>query len=190
MKLIYRALSGILLAILLAVPVWADVNLAWDANSEPDLAGYNVYRSTTSGSGYVKLNTALVQGTTYTDTDADVDAGTAYFYVCTAVDTSQLESGFSNEVNNYSPAAPTGLRMVQSGPNARLYWEGPPGASYYRIYRKATLAADWTQVGLTAAQQYRDKVPNKRQDYWYTVTAVLDNGTETGYGEIVQYVGK
>ena len=43
-----------------------NVTLSW--NSASDAAGYNVYRSTTSGSGFAKINTQLVTETTYKDT--------------------------------------------------------------------------------------------------------------------------
>jgi len=72
------------------------VQLEWNPNSEPDLSGYNIYRSNQSGFGYVRLNATLIPGTTYTDTT--IDAGQTYYYVCTAVNASDLESGFSNEV--------------------------------------------------------------------------------------------
>jgi fibronectin type 3 domain-containing protein len=61
------------------------------------VSGYNVYRSTVSGSGYVKLNSSLVATLTYTD--STVQSGTTYFYVTTAVDSSGNESVHSNEVS-------------------------------------------------------------------------------------------
>ena len=72
------------------------VDLEWDANSEPDLAGYNIYRSNQSGSGYVRLNGPLITITSYSDDT--IEAGQTYYYVCTAVNDADLESGFSNEV--------------------------------------------------------------------------------------------
>jgi len=71
------------------------VSLDWNNNSESDLAGYNVYRSTTQGSGYGKINTSLVGNSDYIDND--VDNGTPYYYVVTAVDEAYQESGYSNE---------------------------------------------------------------------------------------------
>ncbi|HEY2930789.1 MAG TPA: hypothetical protein VGK99_03515 [Acidobacteriota bacterium] len=74
----------------------ATVKLAWDPNTEPDLAGYNVYRSQTSGSGYSRLNGGLVLTPSYND--AAAGSGQTYFYVVTAVNALASESGFSNEV--------------------------------------------------------------------------------------------
>jgi hypothetical protein len=70
------------------------VQLSWNANSEPDLAGYRVYRSTTADGGYDEISSGLVPATTYTDTVPN--AGT-YYYVVTAVDLSGNVSGNSNE---------------------------------------------------------------------------------------------
>jgi hypothetical protein len=73
------------------------VTLEWDPNPpEDDVAGYNMYRSHQSGSGYVRLNQDLIAPTTYDD--QTIVPGDQYYYVCTAVNTADLESGFSNEV--------------------------------------------------------------------------------------------
>jgi hypothetical protein len=71
------------------------VSLNWNDNSEADLDGYNVYRSLTSGSGYGKLNVALLSTSDYIDSTAV--NGTPYYYVVTAVDVNGHESGNSNE---------------------------------------------------------------------------------------------
>ena len=76
------------------------VSLSWTASTST-VSGYNVYRSTTSGSGYVKINTSLVSGLAYTD--ANVTSGTTYFYVTTAVDSTGLESAFSNQATAVIP---------------------------------------------------------------------------------------
>jgi fibronectin type 3 domain-containing protein len=68
--------------------------LTW-TDSDSTVSGFNVYRSTTSGSGYVKINASLVPSTNYTD--STVQNGTNYYYVTTAVDSTGSESGYSNE---------------------------------------------------------------------------------------------
>jgi hypothetical protein len=50
-----------------AVPPKLSIVLTWAASTST-VAGYNVYRSKVSGSGYVKINAALVTALTYTDT--------------------------------------------------------------------------------------------------------------------------
>jgi fibronectin type 3 domain-containing protein len=70
------------------------VTLSWTASTS-SVSGYNVYRSTTSGSGYTKLNSSLVTGTSYTD--STVAAATTYYYVTTAVSASGVESSYSNQ---------------------------------------------------------------------------------------------
>ena len=73
------------------------VTLDWADNTESDLSGYNVYRSTTQGSGYAKINSTLVLTSNYVD--STVINGTTYYYVVTAVDTGSNESVSSNEVS-------------------------------------------------------------------------------------------
>jgi fibronectin type 3 domain-containing protein len=69
--------------------------LNWTASTSA-VAGYNIYRGTQSGGPYTLVNSTLVTTTGYTD--VSVQAGTTYFYVATAVDSSSNESAFSNEV--------------------------------------------------------------------------------------------
>jgi len=76
------------------------VALSWIASTST-VAGYNVYRSTASGSQYAKVNSSLVGGLAYTDTT--VLGGTLYYYVTTAVDASGNESAQSNEVSANIP---------------------------------------------------------------------------------------
>jgi len=74
----------------------AIVNLSWTANTESDLVGYNIYRSTTPGSGYTKVNTQLVAAVSYQD--ANLTNNTNYYYVITAVDAVGNESVKSAEI--------------------------------------------------------------------------------------------
>ena len=81
-------------------PPQHSVDLSW-SDSTPNLAGYNIYRGSTSGGPYTKINTALDGSTTYTD--LSVTAGQTYYYVTTAVDNSNNESAYSNEVQAVIP---------------------------------------------------------------------------------------
>ena len=77
------------------------VDLSWTASTST-VVGYNIYRGTVSGGPYtVKLNATPVSGTSYTDTA--VVAGQAYYYVVTAVDSSGVESVYSNQASATIP---------------------------------------------------------------------------------------
>jgi hypothetical protein len=81
---------------LTTTPGNATVPLAWSDSNDSDVAGYYVYRSTTSGGGYSRLTSSLLAHSTYED--ANVPHDRTYYYVVTAVDPNAVESGYSNEV--------------------------------------------------------------------------------------------
>jgi len=82
-------------------PKTYSVALTWDASTST-VVGYYVYRSTTSGTGYAKLNASSpTTGLTYTDTT--VQDGTTYYYVTTAVDSAGNESTYSNQATANIP---------------------------------------------------------------------------------------
>ena len=100
---------------LAAIPAVAraasDVALAWDANTESDLAGYKIYWGTVSGTYTNSVDVGNV--TTYTVKglpDGKV------FFAATAYDGAKLESGYSNEVSvtldSTPPAYPKNLKAV------------------------------------------------------------------------------
>jgi hypothetical protein len=76
------------------------VTLSWKASSSP-VTGYNVYRSTSPSGNYVRINSMLVQGTTFTD--QYVHSGSTYYYVTRAVDVRGRESINSNEAQATIP---------------------------------------------------------------------------------------
>ncbi len=69
------------------------VSLSWNASTS-QVDGYNVYRGTASGGPYTKLNSSLLSGLAFTD--SNVQSAATYFYVATAVDSNNVESGYSN----------------------------------------------------------------------------------------------
>jgi len=76
------------------------VSLSW--NPESLMVGYNVYRGTKPGGPYSKINTLLDASTSFADTS--VQAGQTYYYVITAVNSSGVQSAFSNPVKAVVPS--------------------------------------------------------------------------------------
>jgi hypothetical protein len=77
------------------------IDLIWAPDTEPDLAGYNVYRHEQDGQP-VKLNSELVKTPTFRDTE--VAAGHQYSYSVSAVDLRGNESSRSEEASEAVPA--------------------------------------------------------------------------------------
>lgn len=77
------------------------VTLNWTDNAN-GVIGYNVYRGTVHGGPYAVVNTVLDASTNFTD--YTVAAGHTYFYVTTAVDSSGIESLYSNESKAVVPS--------------------------------------------------------------------------------------
>ena len=79
-----------------AVTDGSTVNLSWTANTDWDLAGYNVYRALNGVRAKVNSSTLDIQSVTYQD--AGLADGT-YTYDITAVDTAGNESAASSSVS-------------------------------------------------------------------------------------------
>lgn len=163
-----------------------NVDLAWTANSEPDVIGYNVYRSVTSGSGYLLLNGSLVTGTSYQDSSAT--NGTTYFYVVTAFDSESLESTFSAEVSatpadGTAPAAPSGLFASSGQASISLDWNdnGESDLAGYWVYRSTTSGGGYAALNTTLASSsaWVDNTVSVGVTYFYVVSAVDFTGNES-----------
>jgi hypothetical protein len=88
------------------------VALAWNANAEPDLWAYEVYRDSAAGpQAFTRIGRVLAPTTVFTDDT--VVAGSTYSYTLKAVDLSFNRSGNSNVVT-----ATAAVRMVQVTFNA------------------------------------------------------------------------
>jgi len=90
-----------------------DVTLAWDPNSEEDLAGYRVF-CRAEGQSY-DYSSPVWEGTdtscTIDETIYELDDSITYYFVVRAFDTSGNESGDSNEVC-YQPNVPPVLNPI------------------------------------------------------------------------------
>ena len=92
-----------------------DITLAWDANTEPDLAGYMIYYCTESSDSYDGVGAADGDSPIHMPLDRDEDPDPSivqftlydlpedtYFIAVTAYNLAGHESDFSNEVSTAS----------------------------------------------------------------------------------------
>jgi fibronectin type 3 domain-containing protein len=76
------------------------VDLVWSPDTEPDLAGYNVFRHE-ENQPPVKLTSELVKAPAFRD--SKVESGKKYFYSVSAVDERNNESTKSEETSEQVP---------------------------------------------------------------------------------------
>lgn len=81
----------------------------WNPNTESDLAGYKLYYGTSSGN----YTTTIDVGNVVTHTIPDLATGAIYYFAVTAYDTSDNESGYSNEasLDLMAPLPPDGCKV-------------------------------------------------------------------------------
>jgi len=114
--------------ILLTIPLlsqsaWAaQIRLAWDPNSEPDLAGYKIYYGTASGT----YTNSITVGNVTTCTLTGLPDGQTYYIAATAYDTSGDESGYSNEVSGIATDATDLVVDIYIGGTKRGSYAIPP----------------------------------------------------------------
>lgn len=146
----FSFLLGILIAIV-SIPLTASlqaagsVTLAWDANTEPDKSGYNVYFGETIGN----YTNKIAAGNLTSFTVAGLTESKTYYFVVTCYNASGLESDFSNRVSYTVPApntAPTisSINVTENGP--AITWSSVSGTSYGVIYKDKLSDLLWTPI--------------------------------------------
>jgi fibronectin type 3 domain-containing protein len=161
----------------------SQVGLTWTASASTTVVGYNVYRGTTSGGPYTKVNSVIVAAPAFTD--MSVNPGTTYYYVVTAVDPGNLESVKSNEVSATTPPLPpTALAVTNvTASQVTLTWTDSTTASVvsYNVYRSTTPGVYTTPLASVnaAASTYTDMSVAEGTTYYYVVTGVGPGNAES-----------
>ena len=149
--LIYlAAFIGIILFSLPGISA-AQVTLSWDANTEPNLAGYKVYYGVSSGNYQLYKDV----GKTTTTSISSLQSGSTYYFAITAYDHSGSESEYSNEVS-YTPGpgcpyeiSPAMQSFESSGGTGKVSVTTPTGCSW-SVFSNASwllLTSNSTQTG-------------------------------------------
>ena len=159
-----------------AAPGAGSITLTWNANSETDLLGYNVYYNG------IRHNALPVTATTYTH--FGLVASTVYSYRITAVDIAGDESAPSAAVVASSldftpPGPPPSLTAVDTagdtGGSISLSWAAATddvAVTGYRVRRGAAPGAYDTTITLGAVTSYADTTAVTGTRYYYAAYAV------------------
>jgi len=109
-----KILTAIILSLIFFTPEGAaHLDLTWDANTEPDLAGYRIYYGTASRE---YLNSIDVGNTTTYRLDGLLER-VMYYIAVTAYDTTGNESGFSDEVSSDTGGPTNTPPVADAGPD-------------------------------------------------------------------------
>ncbi len=160
------------------------VTVTWTAPAGI-ITGYNVYRSTTSGSGYALLAAgASVTGSPFTDVTA-VD-GTEYYYVVTALEGSceSAESGQVSATPCNVAGAPTGATAMPGNNQVAVTWTPPasgPTPSGYNVKRSSSSGAETTLAtgANVPGPSFVDATAVNGQPYYYVVLSLNGNNCES-----------
>ncbi len=172
---------------LLATAHDGSVDLDWADNSEPDLDGYDVFRSTTSGGPWTQVNPSRLSVSAFTDNG--VSNGTTYFYVVRATDTTGNVSSDSGEVSATPqdmtpPAAPAGVVATAGDAVVDLDWadNAESDLAGYNVLRSTTPGGGYVQVNgsLLAASLFSDSSVTNGTTYYYVIEAVDLVGNVSG----------
>ncbi len=139
--------------------------LSWQANGEPDIAGYNVYQGDKGASmgGSVVIAQQIMTTSLFVPVGA---AGTYAFHV-EAVDTSgNVSTAPTTVLAAFAlPADVTGFDVVRQGDNLSFMWQPVPGAAAYEIRRGSW--AKGQRIGRSTNTQFNCLFPTPGDHDFY-----------------------
>ncbi len=109
-----KVLLAVLFLILCSILARAElVDLEWEANTEPNLAGYKIHKGLSSGN----YDSVIDVGNVTTYTLSGLEVGTKYYLAATAYDTTGKDGPFSQEITFLyveapAPAATTKIYII------------------------------------------------------------------------------
>jgi hypothetical protein len=142
------------------------VVLSWELS--PDVSGYNVYRSASSGTyPPAPINSSLINVGEFKDMPA---TERAYYYTVRAAMTSTdgelfVEGAGSRELTvspeDFIPLAPTGIDVAATGDKVVVFWNESPESWVrgYKVYRAAGGNGEFLEVGRSVTLAFADRKP-------------------------------
>jgi len=165
-------------------PGEGEIEVSWDANSEPDLDHYLLERDTDDGFG--PGSDPFEQAATYFP-DSGLVPGDEYFYRVTAIDAGGNESDPSGVESALAldlvPAAPTGLVAVAGAGEGEIDVDWDDNAEgdidHYRLERADNPSFTGADSFTSATSDYADSGLTPGDTYHYRAYAVDAGGNES-----------
>lgn len=145
------------------------IRITWD--KVDGAQKYEVYRSTSKNSGYVKVGSA--KNTAYTD--KKLETNKKYYYKVNAV-YGKYTSSYSKTTNSKAvPAATSSLKIVSRDYNQlEVQWKKVAGANKYTIYRSTKQTSGYKKLGTFFTTTFLDTGVKGGVKYYYKVVPYKD----------------
>lgn len=147
--------------------------------------GFEIYRAVTEDGEYTKV----AEQVSDTYTDANLGAGETYFYKVVTV-AEDVKSDFSDVVSTKtltSPkaSAPSGLDIQYSKKDITVSWDAAQYATSYDVYRSTGKYSEYTKIGTTDTNSYKDTVTDSVYKYYYKVVSVNADDLESELSDAI-----
>lgn len=161
------------------------ITLAWNQETDPNVAGYVLYYGNLSG---IYSNAFYLDGITNTSaTVSNLNQGSTYYFMATAMDFDQLQSPPSSEVSGTVPTTWSAVANLQftsvSGPSVTLNWTAtdPDDTVGFTLYYGTNSGAYVSEVYLDNAANTAATVDGliNGTTYYFTVKAMDADGNES-----------
>ena len=153
---------------------------------------YEIWRSTSSSSGFSLLES--VDGSTTTYEDKDVVAGQDYYYRIKSCNYFGC-SGFSKTAKGRAslvPLSPTGLQASQGeyADSVLVVWDPSENATSYEIQRSESREGPYSDLATVTRTVYQDFDVVVETVYWYRVRACNQAGCSPWAGPVSGYASR
>lgn len=134
----HSLLLGLMMAVLhFSSVASANVTLAWNPSTDPQVAGFNIYYGGVSGAYTNKTSV----GTTTSLMVSNLVPGATYYFAATTYNAAGSESAFSSEVSYTVPPLPPVQLVVTPAKQLVLTLTGPVGSNY--VLQASTDLVHW-----------------------------------------------